>query len=206
MPGRAPSCHASPPCHGFLRTLSGRTCFRRPSLEPLRNRVMLALAYDAGLRREELCLLATGDIDPAHRLLTVRAETTKSRRGRVVPYSEAAGSLLSAYLAHRRTLTRTRGPLFVSESRRNAGVPAELLDLVQGGAFACGACRLASTEHPHLPSPLLNGPRPRRVGTARDRQFRRPPQHQHHLDLHPPQRTGADRKDRQGGTSRCTDG
>jgi len=91
--------------------------------EPLRNRVMLALAYDAGLRREELCLLATGDIDPAHRLLTVRAETTKSRRGRVVPYSEAAGSLLSAYLAHRRTLTRARGPLFISESRRNVGVP-----------------------------------------------------------------------------------
>ena len=91
--------------------------------EPLRNRVMLALAYDAGLRREELCLLATGDIDPAHRLLTVRAETTKSRRGRIVPYSEAAGSLLSAYLAHRRTVTKSRGPLFVSESRRNAGKP-----------------------------------------------------------------------------------
>ena len=91
--------------------------------EPLRNRVMLALAYDAGLRREELCLLATGDIDPAHRLLTVRAETTKSRRGRVVPYSEAAGSLLSAYLAHRRTLTRARGSLFISESRRNPGGP-----------------------------------------------------------------------------------
>ncbi len=73
--------------------------------EPLRNRTMLALAYDAGLRREELCLLSTGDIDPAHRLLTVRAETTKSRRGRVVPYSEAAGGLLSAYLAHRKTLS-----------------------------------------------------------------------------------------------------
>lgn len=89
--------------------------------ESLRTRVMLAMAYDAGLRREELCLLATGDIDPAHRLLTVRAETTKSRRGRVVPYSEVAGSLLSAYLTHRRTLTRARGPLFLSESRRNAG-------------------------------------------------------------------------------------
>ena len=91
--------------------------------EPLRNRVMLALAYDAGLRREELCLLCTGDIDPAHRLLTIRAETTKSRRGRVVPYSEAASGLLSAYLAHRRTLSRARGPLFLSESRRNAGGP-----------------------------------------------------------------------------------
>ncbi len=34
--------------------------------EPIRNRVMLALAYDAALRREELCSLRTDDIDPAH--------------------------------------------------------------------------------------------------------------------------------------------
>ena len=100
-----------------------RNLLQTAKSEPLRNRVMLALAYDAGLRREELCLLCTGDIDPAHRLLTIRPETTKSRRGRVVPYSEATGGLLSAYLAHRRTLSRARGPLFLSESRRNAGGP-----------------------------------------------------------------------------------
>ena len=41
--------------------------------EPLRNRLMIALAYDAGLRREELCVLATDDLDPAHRTLRVRA-------------------------------------------------------------------------------------------------------------------------------------
>ncbi|MER7877647.1 hypothetical protein ABTY63_29575 [Streptomyces solisilvae] len=35
--------------------------------EPIRNRVMLALAYDAALRREELCSLRTDDLDPAHR-------------------------------------------------------------------------------------------------------------------------------------------
>ncbi len=89
----------------------------------LRNRLMLALAYDAGLRREELCLLASDDLDPAHRTLRIRAETTKTRRGRVVPYSAAAGELLGAYLQHRRTLTRARGALFVSESRRNRGEP-----------------------------------------------------------------------------------
>ena len=60
--------------------------------ESLRNRLMLALAYDAALRREELCLLATDDLDPAHRTLRVRAETTKTRRGRVVPYSRWPGS------------------------------------------------------------------------------------------------------------------
>jgi integrase len=44
--------------------------------EPARNRVMLALAYDAALRREELCSLRTDDVDPAHRTLRIRAEAT----------------------------------------------------------------------------------------------------------------------------------
>jgi site-specific recombinase XerD len=89
--------------------------------ESLRNRLMLALAYDAALRREELCLLGTDDLDPAHRMLRVRAETTKTRRGRVVPYSAVTGQLLTGYLAHRRQVTRERGGLFVSESPRNRG-------------------------------------------------------------------------------------
>ena len=61
--------------------------------EPVRNRVMLALAYDAALRREELCSLRTGDLDPAHRTLRVRAETTKNRLERMVPYSASTGSI-----------------------------------------------------------------------------------------------------------------
>jgi integrase/recombinase XerD len=54
--------------------------------EPIRNRGMLALGYDASLRREELCSLRTNSFDPGHRLLHVRAETTKSGRDRMVPY------------------------------------------------------------------------------------------------------------------------
>ncbi len=84
---------------------------------------MLGLAYDAGLRREELCFLSTDDFDPANRLLHIRAETTKGRRARVLPYSVPTGTLLAAHLAHRRTLTRERGRLFVSESRRNHTAP-----------------------------------------------------------------------------------
>jgi integrase len=91
--------------------------------ESLRNRLMLALAYDAALRREELCLLATDDLDPAHRTLRVRAETTKTRRGRVVPYSLVAGELLAHYLKHRRRITTARGALCVSESPRNRAQP-----------------------------------------------------------------------------------
>lgn len=91
--------------------------------ESIRNRFMLALAYDAGLRREELCLLATYDLDPSRRLLTVRAENTKNRRARTVPYSEATGDLYRHYLNWRRQLSRERGRLFVSASPRNYGQP-----------------------------------------------------------------------------------
>lgn len=94
--------------------------------EPVRNRVMLALAYDAALRREELCCLRTDDLDPAHRTLRVRAETTKTRRERMVPYSAPTGLLLAEYLRHRAGISRARGPLFLSESRRNHAEPLTL--------------------------------------------------------------------------------
>ena len=53
----------------------------------------------------------------------VRAETTKTRRGRVVPYSAVAGELLAGYLLHLRGITTARGALFVSESPRNRAQP-----------------------------------------------------------------------------------
>ena len=91
-----------------------------------RNRVMLTFAYDAGLRREELCSLCTHDIDPSRRTISVRAENTKGRRDRVVPYSAASGVLLAGYLDHRRTVSQKRGPLFLSESRRNYSAPISI--------------------------------------------------------------------------------
>ncbi len=46
--------------------------------ESLRNRVMLAMSYDAALRREEICSLETNDIDPAHRLIHIRSEARRT--------------------------------------------------------------------------------------------------------------------------------
>lgn len=92
----------------------------------LRTRCMVALAYDTGLRREELCSLRSDDLDPAHRLVRVRAETAKGSRQRTVPYSATTGELLRGYLAHRRSLSRARGPLFLSESPRNYAEPITL--------------------------------------------------------------------------------
>ena len=91
--------------------------------ESIRNRMMLALAYDAGLRREELCLLQTDDFDPSYRTVRIRAETTKGKRERIVVYSSTTGSLLQNYLHHRQSISRSRGSLFLSESPRNYGMP-----------------------------------------------------------------------------------
>lgn len=121
--------------------------------EPVRNRVMLALAYDAALRREELCSLRTDDLDPAHRMLRVRAETTKNRLERVVPYSAPTGVLLSSYLAHRATVSRARGPLFLSESRRNHAQPLTLWTwskVVRRIAVAAGVARFSTHTTRHL--------------------------------------------------------
>jgi integrase/recombinase XerD len=121
--------------------------------EPVRNRLMLALAYDAALRREELCSLRTDDLDPAHRTLRIRAETTKTRRERVVPYSAAAGVLLSAYLAHRARISRARGPLFLSESRRNHAEPLTLWTwskVVRRAALAADVPRFSTHTTRHL--------------------------------------------------------
>ena len=100
-----------------------RTILDATRKESIRNRLMLALAYDCALRREELCALETSDLDPAHRLVTIRAETTKTKAGRVVSYSAVTGDLFATYLRERRTLSRARGRLFLSTSPRNRGQP-----------------------------------------------------------------------------------
>jgi len=110
--------------------------------EPLRNRVMLAMSYDAALRREEICSLGTEDVDPAHRLLRIRSEATKSRRERIVPYSVPTSDLFGQYLRVRRELSRERGPLFLSESFRNLGQPISIWTWSKAVARIARRCNL----------------------------------------------------------------
>ncbi len=91
--------------------------------EGLRNRLMFALAYYGALRREELVGLRVSDFDVAHRLITIRAETSKGSRSRVVCYAAAATPALAAYLNQRRALDMRAGPMFLSESDRNPRQP-----------------------------------------------------------------------------------
>lgn len=121
--------------------------------EPVRNRLMLALAYDAALRREELCSLRTDDLDPAHRMLRVRAETTKTRRERVVPYSAPTGVLLGEYLRYRAAISQARGGLFLSQSRRNHAEPLTLWTwskVVRRVALAAGVPQFSTHTTRHL--------------------------------------------------------
>ena len=114
---------------------------------------MLALAYDAALRREELCSLRTDDVDPAHRTLRVRAETTKNRLERVVPYSASTGVLLSEYLVHRASVSRARGPLLLPEPRRSHAQPLSLWTwskVVRRIALASGVERFSTHATRHL--------------------------------------------------------
>lgn len=121
--------------------------------DSLRNRCMFALAYDAALRREELCLLESGDLDPAHRILRIRAETTKGRRERTVPYSSTSGELLRNYLHHRHNIAGRRGPLFLSESPRNLAEPITVWTwskVVRAIALRAGIPRFSTHTLRHL--------------------------------------------------------
>jgi integrase len=98
-------------------------------------------------------LLRTDDLDPAQRLVRVRAETTKGRHERVVPYSASTGALLQAYLRERRALSLARGPLFLSTSRRNRAQPITLWTwskVVRGLALRAGVPRFSTHTLRHL--------------------------------------------------------
>jgi len=92
--------------------------------EPIRNRLMVAMAYDGALRREELVQIEIDDLEPAFSLIHLRAETTKSKRARDVAFGTATRQLLVGYLRERsRVFGRVNGRLFLSASRRNRGAP-----------------------------------------------------------------------------------
>ncbi|MCJ0880071.1 site-specific integrase [Pseudomonas sp. JI-2] len=84
---------------------------------------MLSLAYFGALRRAELVALRIEDLDVAHRLISVRAETTKGKRSRVVCYSPDIAPVLIEHLHALRGAGWMRGSLFRSASDRNRGSP-----------------------------------------------------------------------------------
>lgn len=84
---------------------------------------MLALAYYGALRRTEVTALRLEDIDLAHRLIRIRAETTKNRRERMVCYSADVARVLANHFQQLRLAGWSGGALFRSASDRNYGAP-----------------------------------------------------------------------------------
>jgi integrase len=121
--------------------------------ELLRNQVMLLIAYDGALRREELVRLEINDFDFAYRQIRVQAEHAKNRRERIVGYGKTTSRLLEVYLRQRKMLSAKRGPLFLSESHRNASHPLALVTwskIVQKLAERAGLSRFTTHTPRHL--------------------------------------------------------
>lgn len=62
-----------------------------------RNRAILALLSDCGVRREELCLIKDADLSIADLQVRVYAPKTRQTRWRLVPFSEQTATVLSNY-------------------------------------------------------------------------------------------------------------
>jgi integrase/recombinase XerD len=121
--------------------------------EKLRNQVMLLLAYDGALRREELVRLEIADFDFAYQQIHIRAEHAKNGSARVVGYSRVTSHFLEAYLQKRRQMSAGRGALFLSESRRNPGSPLSLIlwsKVVERIADQAGLPRFTTHTPRHL--------------------------------------------------------
>ena len=70
-----------------------------------------------------------------------------------MPYSAATGVLLTRYLAHRATISKSRGPLFLSESRRNHAEPLSLWTwskVVRRVALTAGVPQFSTHTTRHL--------------------------------------------------------
>lgn len=69
-----------------------------------RNVAILMFLVYTGVRKEELLGLNIDDLDMERRLVMVRAETSKSKRSRVIPYNEELTCYLEDYLHARKDL------------------------------------------------------------------------------------------------------
>lgn len=97
--------------------------------ESLRNQVLILVAYEGALRRQEVTKLRLDDVNWRTNIITIRPEVSKNGLRRSVPISSSTSELLRSYIeTDRRRLLQgfggeVHGPLFLSESLRNAGQP-----------------------------------------------------------------------------------
>ncbi len=94
------------------------------SLTLRRNNLMISLLLYCGLRKGEFISLQVRDIDMHKKEVTVRAETSKSKRTRVLPMHDTLVSHLREYLRERNARTFTTEYLLVS-TKADSGLTRE---------------------------------------------------------------------------------
>jgi len=159
--------------------------------ELVRNRVMLALAYDAALRREELCSLRTDDLDPAHRMLRGAGgddQDPAGADGAVLGADRGASVGVPAAPGHAQPCT---GAFVLVGVAAQPGGAADVVDLVKSGAAGGTGGWGAAVFHPHHAAPVPDGPGPDGLGAARDRDVRGASLHRLNASLYPSVRAGA---------------
>lgn len=118
--------------------------------ERVRTRVMLALAYAAALRREELCLLCVGDLDLRRQQVRV---SMPGQGDRLVPLSAEIAEGCATYLRERIEAHAAGGALFLSESPRNRLQPLSIWTwskVVQEIARRAGVAHFTTQSPRHL--------------------------------------------------------
>ena len=95
-----------------------------------RNLALFAILLYTGIRRGELLGLRVSDLNLERRELTIRAETSKSRRSRVVPLNSRALNVVVDYLSELRRVPHATEHLFPGDSRSGALTKDGLAHLV----------------------------------------------------------------------------
>ena len=112
-----------------------------------RDRTMIEMIYDCGLRASEVCSLRLSDIDETNGVVYVKG---KGRKERIVPYVGALKSAVRNYLDETRgLLLRERDPGYLFLSTRGGQVSRQWLwSMVRRRGAVAGIAR--ARLHPHV--------------------------------------------------------
>lgn len=114
---RLPSIRHEPP--PAIQPDQVNLCLKIAATRPhsARDRAIMLTLYDTGVRQGELLALKVSDVDFNSGMITVHAETSKSKKKRLVPFGIRTGKALARYLrVERRPVLPVIDHLFLNRS------------------------------------------------------------------------------------------
>ncbi len=96
----------------YIRLFQKEPCVHR-NPNWLRNKTMIFVLLDTGVRSSELCSLTIKDLDLRNKEIEIKASSAKGKKGRVIPITAKTAKLLWRYLATRSEAEKM-DPLFAS--------------------------------------------------------------------------------------------